>query len=81
MSEIVAKLKKFMNDSLGIDATGLALDEPLFSSGIVDSFSLVSLLSFIEGEYDIRIAPTEVIIDNFDSFERMLRFLESKSIT
>ncbi len=80
MTAIVANLKEFMKDTLGIDADEVALDEPLFSSGIVDSFSLVSLLSFIEGEFRIQIAPTEVTIDNFDSFDRILKYLDGKSV-
>ncbi|MEH6593657.1 MAG: acyl carrier protein [Halioglobus sp.] len=81
MSAIVDNIRKFMNTTLGIDSDDIALDAPLFSSGIVDSFSLVSLLSFIEGEYNIRIGPTEVTIDNFDSFDRILSYLDSKSVS
>ncbi len=78
MSETIAKLTEFMSEELGIDGDELAHEELLFSTGIIDSFSLVTLLSFIESEFSIRINPTEVILDNFDSLERMDRFIGEK---
>jgi acyl carrier protein len=38
----------------------------------------VTLLSFIESEFSFRINPIEVILDNFDSLERMERFISEK---
>jgi len=54
-------------------------DSPLFSSGIIDSFSLVSLMAFIEDKGNLRINPSEVTIDNLDSIERILKFVDSKA--
>ena len=81
MSEIITGITTFMSEELGIECAEIAPDSPLFSTGIVDSFSLVSLLSFIEDTHQIRIGPTEVNLDNFDSLERMLAYIESKTAT
>lgn len=78
MSNIIIGITRFMDDDLGIDGGELKLDEPLFSSGIIDSFSLVSLLTFLESAHKIRINPTEVNLDNFDSLEKMHKYVESK---
>jgi acyl carrier protein len=78
MSEIIIVIREFMNEDLGIDSAGLAVDEPLFSVGIVDSFSLVSLLTFIEETHNFRIGATDVNLDNFDSLERMEKYILSK---
>jgi acyl carrier protein len=78
MSSTIAKLTEFMSEELGIDGEELNHDELLFSTGIIDSFSLVTLLSFIESEFSFRINPIEVILDNFDSLERMERFISEK---
>ena len=51
----------------------------LFSSGILDSFNLVSLMSYIEREAGFRINPTEVSLDNFDSIDRILRYVERRA--
>lgn len=40
---------------------------PLISSGIVDSFSMVSLKRFLEKKYSIRIPDAEATPDAFDT--------------
>jgi len=72
-------LKTFLNDDLDVDSASVSEDSPLFSSGIIDSFSLVSLMAFIEDKGNLRINPSEVTIDNLDSIERILKFVDSKA--
>jgi acyl carrier protein len=45
---------------------------PLLSSGLVDSLSLVLLISAIEEQYDITLEVSELGADNFDTPEQML---------
>ena len=69
------QLKQFLEDELGVDVVDITEDTPLFSSGIVDSFALVSLMTFVESEADITISPSDVNLDNFDSMSRILRYV------
>lgn len=73
------EIKNFLEDELAVDVDSLDIDSPLFSSGIVDSFALVALMTFLEDEGDIRVSPSEVNLDNMDSISRILRYLESKN--
>jgi acyl carrier protein len=68
-------LLKFMVDSLDVDVSDITLDSPLFSSGVIDSFALVSLMTFLESECPMRVAPEDVNLDNFDSIERILAYV------
>ena len=70
-SQIVA----FLVSELGVDSAKVSDDTPLFSSGLIDSFSLVRLLGFIESKAQIRIEPTDVSLDNMDTISRILRFV------
>jgi acyl carrier protein len=70
------RLSRFLDEDLGIDVAGIEPDTPLFSSGIIDSFSLVTLLTFLESEGGIRISPADVNLDNMDSLARMLAYVE-----
>jgi acyl carrier protein len=79
MPEYTRKILEFMQQDLDIETSGLEPDSPLFSSGVVDSFSLVSLLTFIEEEFDIRVGPADVNLDNFDSLQRMIDYIASKA--
>ncbi len=44
---------------------------PLISSGIVDSFSMVSLLRFLEKKYSIHIPDEAATPEAFDTVERI----------
>ena len=44
---------------------------PLISSGLVDSFSMVSLLRFLEKKYEIDIPDAAATPEAFDSVERI----------
>jgi acyl carrier protein len=49
----------------------LSADEPLISSGLIDSFSLVDLSLYIEDTYGVRIEDTELNADTFDSLSQL----------
>jgi len=69
------KLIQYLQDEQGIDPADLADNVLLFSGGLLDSFSMLDLIVFIETEAGIRLAATEVNLDNLDSVERILRFV------
>lgn len=69
----------FLKEDLDVDTNEIESHSALFSSGIIDSFSLVSLMAFIEDTGNIRINPTEVTTENLDSIDRILRFVSSKT--
>ena len=68
-------LVEFLETDLGVDVEGIDLDTPLFSSQLVDSFALVTLMMFLEREAGIRIAPADVNLDNMDTIGRMLAYV------
>ena len=50
----------------------ITYDTPLISSGFVDSFSMVSLLVFIENKFKIKVPPNEATPDAFDSVNKII---------
>ncbi len=45
---------------------------PLISSGLVDSFSMVSLLRFLEKKYAVHIPDADATPEAFDTVERIV---------
>lgn len=45
---------------------------PLFSSGLLDSFAMVDLVSFLEKETGSRFRTMDLTLENFDTIDRML---------
>jgi acyl carrier protein len=50
----------------------ITYDFPLISSGHVDSFSMISLLVFIENKFKIKIPPGKATPEAFDSVNKIV---------
>ncbi|MGH2807392.1 MAG: hypothetical protein ACRDKT_08950 [Actinomycetota bacterium] len=59
------------------DSQDLPEDIPLLS-GVLDSFGLMSLLSFLEDRYDLVINNNQVVAQNFESIRALTVFISSK---
>ncbi len=60
--------KEYMEDS----DEEITYDTPLISGGFVDSFSMVSLLVFIENKFKIKIPPVKATPEAFDSVNNIV---------
>jgi acyl carrier protein len=56
-----------------------ALDESLFESGLLDSFTLPDLVTALESEFSVRIPDSDLNPRKFDSVERIQAYLASRS--
>lgn len=53
-------------------------DEPLLSSGLVDSFNLVDLSLFVEKTFNVLIDDTELNRETFDTLAQLVALIESR---
>lgn len=53
-------------------------DEPLLTSGLVDSFNLVDLGLFIEDQFGVRIEDTELNPETFDTLDQLINLIRSR---
>jgi acyl carrier protein len=53
-------------------------DEPLLSSGLVDSFSLMDLALYVEDSFGVRIEDTELNAQTFDTLDQLTGLIESR---
>ncbi|HEX7494111.1 MAG TPA: phosphopantetheine-binding protein [Bacteroidales bacterium] len=60
--------KEYMED----EDEEITYDSPLISSGYVDSFSMVSLLVFIENKFKIKIPAAKATPEAFDSVNNIV---------
>jgi len=62
------------------DAEDMVLDEntPLISSGIVDSFSMVSLKRFLEKKYNVSIPDAEATPQAFDTVTSIIALVNKQ---
>jgi acyl carrier protein len=53
-------------------------DEPLLSSGLVDSFSLMDLALYVEDNFGVRIEDTELNSQTFDTLDQLAGLIQSR---
>lgn len=70
MKELVLNYVK--NEYLDEEEIDLNYDTPLISSGYVDSFSMVSLLVFLEKKFKIKIPPSRATPEAFNSVNKII---------
>ncbi|MDH4211326.1 MAG: acyl carrier protein [candidate division WOR-3 bacterium] len=54
---------------------------PLISSGIVDSFSMVSLKTFLEKKFNIKIPDEKATPEAFDTVNNIMNLLKEFNVT
>jgi len=82
MKEIIIKtltnkLNILAKETSNEDIT-LRVDDKILENGILDSPGIISLVCFIEEEYNITIEQEEMNIDNFESIMSIEQFVENK---
>jgi acyl carrier protein len=66
--EIIQKVTKFVCEQLLKNPTlELHPDEPLFSSGTIDSFAMAQIGVFIETEFDLYIPDPDLTVESMDT--------------
>lgn len=70
------KLIEFIIDEFLDDPDNeITQDTKLISSGLIDSFSLVSLQTFIEKEFGKRIPAPRITAESFDTVRQMIEVI------
>jgi acyl carrier protein len=67
-------LVAFFQERFSLDVSVMADDDALFSSGLLDSLSIVEVVAFLEERTGTTLLPDDLSFDNFDSVARILRF-------
>ncbi len=56
----------------------IAENEPLISSGLIDSFNLVDMALFIEDTFGVHIDDTELNVNTFDSVSQLSELINKR---
>lgn len=53
-------------------------DEPLLSTGMIDSFHLVDLAAFVEDSFGVRLDDTELNAHTFDTLDQLAAIIRER---
>ena len=69
---------KLTNNGKGVDWTKFSNDDSLWKEGILDSLGMIELIQFIERTFNIKVGEDDLSPDNFDSINRISRYISTK---
>jgi len=79
MSDIQSVVSTYVSTSiLKQPKRTIRSDEPLISSGLIDSFSLVDLALFIEDSFGVHLDDTELNAQTFDTLDQLVNLIQSR---
>jgi acyl carrier protein len=77
--EIIEKLNAYITAQiLKEPGRTLSAEQPLISSGIIDSFNLVDLAVFAEDTFGVHLDDMELNADRFDTLDELAALIDSR---
>ena len=73
-----SQLLDFIVNSYMVDLEDIPLDKSLIDEGIIDSFGLVEIATFLEKVFQIKVDEEDMIRENFGSVNKLIAFVERK---
>ncbi len=75
------EIRKFIVDSylLGDESVKFTDSDSFMRRGIIDSMGILELTAFLEQQYSITVADSEMLPTNLDSVENLIGFIKTKS--
>lgn len=70
MEELISLLKEVRDD------VDFAECKTLIDDGVLDSFDIIQIVNAIGEEFDVEIPATEIIPENFNSVDALLKMIE-----
>jgi acyl carrier protein len=72
-------MENFLIDKIDeLAFTKVTKTDKLWESKILDSISIVELVVEIENEFSIKVPFNEIVVENFETIELIMKYIESK---
>lgn len=77
---IEKQIRQYINEAILFSDDAVAYDDSdsLLAEGIVDSVGVMDLVLFVEQAFNVDVEDREITPDNFDSIDKMARFVRTK---
>jgi len=74
------ELIAFVIEDAGLEKDEFDENTLLFSEGYIDSFTMTSMIAYIEEEAKVKIEPSAITLENFDSISRIVTYLGALNV-
>ena len=62
-----------------VERDEIDLDKSMIDEGIIDSFGLIEIATFLENEFEMKIGEEQMIRENFGSFNKIKNFIKRET--
>ena len=79
-SAIELDIRRFLTENFPLSAGGFTLggSDSLLEAGVIDSTGVLELIEFIEERYNVAIPDHDVLPENLDSVDAIVRYVGAK---
>ncbi len=79
--DVKTQIRKFILKSFmaGEPAEALKDEESFLERGIIDSTGVLELVAFLEETFKLKVADDELVPENLDSVDTLVRFIAEKT--
>lgn len=83
MSDIFTTLVEFIKENFIIGRSDINIDPDvsLIESGIMDSTGVLELVEYLESTYSIKIEDEELIPENLETINNIIKLLQAKGVS
>ncbi len=80
MDTIETKIAGYIAENILFSQNGYPYPKnaSFLDNGVVDSMNVLELVMYVEENFGIQVGDSDIVPDNFDSVERLARFVQSK---
>jgi len=76
------ELRQFIEETffIGEDTDDLADADSFMENGVIDSTGILELTSYLEERFEITVEDDDMIPDNLDSIDNLVRYIGAKTV-
>ena len=80
MTDFTETIRSFIESELVSQGPKISLSssDSLIEKGIVDSMGVQILIAYLEKQFDVQIADTEIVPENFETIGSVVNFINGK---
>lgn len=78
MESITNRIRSFIKNEILLTHEEISSEVHLIESGMIDSISLMKLLTYIEGDFSVQFSEDDFNIENFSTIDKICRIVKEK---
>jgi acyl carrier protein len=80
--QIEGRIRQFIVEKLYFAENNSLRDQDSFlETGVIDSMGVMELVAFVQSEFGVSVEQREVVVENFDSIQKLAEFIRRKART